>query len=107
TDTAGNTATTTRIVNVEAQSSPPPPPLDTTPPVITLTGSSTVSILHGSVYTDDGATALDDTDGDITPNIIVNNPVNTAATSTYTVTYDVADAAGNQAAQVQRTVVVE
>ncbi|MBI5005218.1 MAG: DUF5011 domain-containing protein, partial [Candidatus Lloydbacteria bacterium] len=46
-------------------------------------------------------------DGDLTANIIVNNPVNTQATSTYTVTYDVTDAAGNQAAQVTRTVVVE
>jgi hypothetical protein len=63
--------------------------------------------LLGDTYTDLGATALDDTDGDITANIIINNPVDTSATSTYTITYDVADDGGNQAVQVGRVVIVE
>jgi len=101
TDTAGNQAAQiTRAIIVSAI-------LDTTPPVITLVGSSTVSVLLNDTYTDLGATALDDTDGDITANIIINNPVNTSATSTYTVTYDVADDSGNQAARVSRAVIVE
>lgn len=103
TDNAGNTATTTRTVIVGTGT----PVLDSTPPVITLSGLSIVTLSQNATYTDSGATATDDTDGDITATIIINNTVNTSATSTYTITYDVTDAAGNQAAQVTRTVIVE
>ena len=94
-DNAGNAATqVTRTVNVG----------DTTPPVITLLGSSPVSVEIGSTYTDAGATATDNVDGDITSSIVTVNPVNTALIGTYTVTYDVKNAAGNPATQVARTV---
>ena len=39
--------------------------MDTTVPVITLVGDATVTIEVGSTYTDDGATASDNYDGDI------------------------------------------
>lgn len=81
-------------------------PVDTTAPVITLLGSTPLTIALGSVYTDAGATALDNLDGDITANIVVVNSVNTAAAGTYTVTFNVQDSAGNSAAQVTRTVIV-
>lgn len=81
--------------------------LDTTPPVITLNGSSPVSINCGSVYSDAGATAEDDVDGTITGSIVTVNPVNTAVPGEYTVTYNVSDAAGNPATQVTRTVTVQ
>lgn len=70
TDSGGLTASTTRTVNVTAVP-------DTTPPVITLNGSSTVNLLVGDSYTDAGATASDNVDGDITANIVVVDPVNT------------------------------
>ena len=79
---------------------------DTTPPVITLLGSPTVNLTAGNSYTDAGATALDNVDGDITSKIVVVNPVNTSTAGTYTITYNVSDAAGNAAAQVTRTVIV-
>ena len=78
--------------------------LDTTPPVITRLGSSPVTKEFGSTYTDAGATALDDVDGNITSSIVVVNPVNTSLLGAYTVTYNVSDAAGNPATQVTRTV---
>ena len=78
--------------------------VDTTPPVITRLGSSPVSVVVSTVYTDAGATALDDVDGDITANIVTVDPVNTAVIGAYTVTYNVSDAAGNPATQVSRTV---
>ncbi len=57
---------------------------------------------------DVGATASDDTDGDLTASIVVDGgAVDTSAAGTYTVTYNVSDAAGNAATQVSRTVVVE
>ncbi len=79
---------------------------DTTKPVITLTGNATVSVEKGSVYTDAGATASDNVDGNITTKIQTINPVNTAVAGEYTITYNVSDWAGNYANQVTRTVTV-
>jgi len=94
-DAAGNAATqVTRTVNVT----------DQTAPVITRLGASPITIAQGSVYADAGATALDNVDGNITANIATVNPVSTAVVGTYTVTYNVSDAAGNAATQVTRTV---
>ena len=78
--------------------------VDTTPPVITRLGSSPVSVVVSTVYTDAGATALDDIDGDITANIVTVNPVDEDVVGTYTVTYNVSDTAGNAASQETRTV---
>ena len=80
---------------------------DTTAPVITLLGSPTVTVTEGATYTDAGATASDDIDGDITANIVTVNPVDTATPAVYTITYNVSDAEGNPATQVTRTVTVE
>lgn len=79
---------------------------DTMPPVITLTDSDTINIYVGDSYTDSGATASDDVDGDITAKIVVVNPVDTNVAGTYIITYNVSDAAGNPAIEVIRTVVV-
>ncbi len=83
-------------------------PTDTTAPVITLLGDASVTVTVGDTYSDAGATASDDTDGDLTTSIVVDGgTVDTSAAGTYTVTYNVSDAAGNAATQVSRTVVVE
>ena len=78
---------------------------DTTPPVITLNGSSTIQLTVGDSWTDPGATATDDTDGDITSSITVSGTVDTSTVGTYTLVYYVADAASNTAS-LTRTVVV-
>ena len=78
---------------------------DTTPPVITLNGDATVDLNVGDSYTEAGATATDDTDGDISGNIVVGgDTVDTSVAGTYIVTYNVSDAAGNAATEVTRTV---
>ena len=79
---------------------------DTTIPVITLAGDASVSAELGTSYTDAGATAVDNIDGDITENITIVNPVDINTAGTYTLTYNVSDAAGNAAAQVTRVVTV-
>lgn len=84
----------------------PIPVPDTISPVITLLGNASISIIQDSIYTDAGATAIDDIDGDITTNISTTNPVNTATAGTYQVLYDVKDLAGNSATEVTRTVTV-
>lgn len=99
-DAAGNAAdTVTRTVTVVAAA-------DTTPPVITLNGSATIAIVEGSAFTDPGATATDDTDGDITGSIVVSGSVDTGTPGTYVLSYNVQDAAGNAATTVTRTVTV-
>lgn len=77
-----------------------------TPPVITLLGNSSLVICKGAIYTDAGATASDDCQGDITGDIVTVNPVNTAVAGVYTVTYNVSDCANNAASEVTRTVQV-
>ncbi len=79
---------------------------DTTPPVITLLGNTTVSIQQGATYIDAGATANDNIDGDITSKIVVANLVNTAIPGSYTINYTVNDVAGNVAISVIRTVTI-
>ncbi|MFA5126419.1 MAG: immunoglobulin-like domain-containing protein [Patescibacteria group bacterium] len=80
------------------------PEPDTVPPVITLLGSNPVDIYVGDSYTDAGATASDDIDGDISANIVLSGTVNTSTVGAYILTYDVSDAAGNPAVPVTRTV---
>ena len=79
-------------------------PVDTTPPTITLLGDADLTIPVGGTFTDPGATASDNVDGDITNKIVATGTVNTSTVGTYHLTYDVTDAAGNHAIQLTRTV---
>jgi hypothetical protein len=80
---------------------------DTTKPIITLLGSPNVTIAEGDTYTDAGATASDNVDGDISGNIVVAGSVDASTPATYIITYNVSDSAGNQADEVTRAVIVE
>jgi hypothetical protein len=85
---------------------PPPtpsPPPDTTPPVITILGNNPEILTRGSVYTDAGATALDNVDG--TVSVGTTGAVDTTTVGVYTITYAATDAAGNTGTAT-RTVVV-
>ena len=97
-DAAGNAAIpVTRTVIV----------LDTTPPVISLIGDSTITISQGDTYDEEGATADDNFDGDISADIVVTgNQINYPDAGTHIIRYNVSDAAGNQAAQVTRTIII-
>jgi hypothetical protein len=98
-DAAGNAAVqVSRTVNITP---------DVTIPVITLIGDAEVSLELGSTYTDAGVTAVDNIDGDITSSIVTVNPVDANTVGTYTVTYNVSDAAGNAAVQVARLVKID
>ena len=69
---------------------------DTTAPVITLVGDAEITVEVGSTYTDLGATASDNYDGDITADIVTVNNVDTShVIGSYTVTYNVTDSSGN------------
>ncbi|MCP4320591.1 MAG: DUF5011 domain-containing protein, partial [Alteromonadales bacterium] len=82
--------------------------LDTEIPLISLIGDASITITVGDTYTDLGATAIDNVDGDITANIVVGgDTVDTSTAGTYEITYNVTDTEGNEADEVIRTVIVE
>ncbi len=90
-DTAGNTAIqVNRTVIVS----------DTTPPVITLNGANSQTIELGDDYTELGATTNDGSP------VTINSVNFTDIVGTYTIYYDSVDASGNNAIQVNRTVIV-
>ena len=82
-------------------------PTDNQAPTITLNGPASITISVGTAYNDAGATANDPEDGDLTADIVVVNPVNTAVAGNYTITYNVSDSEGLAAQQVTRTVIVQ
>lgn len=96
-DAAGNAAQLHRVVTLR----------DIVPPTVTLAGRDTVYIRCGRSFTDPGATAADDLDGDVTGKITHNGSVNADTVGTYTVTYEAADAAGNTGSASRKVIVYE
>ncbi|WP_199438531.1 immunoglobulin-like domain-containing protein [Vibrio owensii] len=95
-DSSGNETTVTRDVVVS----------DLTGPVITLVGANPLTIFEGDVYTDQGATALDNVDGDVSGDLQSSIVVDSSTPGTYTAKYYVYDAAGNYS-EISRDVIVE
>ena len=77
---------------------------DTTPPVITLSGSSPQTVYRGTAFTDLGATVTDDFDA--TRTITGSGTVDTTTVGSYTLTYSAQDEVGNVATPGTRTVQV-
>ncbi|MEI6280820.1 MAG: immunoglobulin-like domain-containing protein [bacterium] len=82
----------------------PTTPQDIIPPVIVLNGEATESIYVGDTYTDKGATATDNIDGNITDKIATIGSVDTSKAATSIISFNVNDIAGNKALTVTRTV---
>ncbi len=100
-DGAGNITIEIRIIIVTAAVDF----VDTSPPVITLIGEPSISVLLNTEYNDAGATANDNVDGDITAAITVASNIDTSKAGIYSVVYTVTDAAGSSTTAV-RTVSV-
>ena len=94
TDAGGNTARMTRTVIVTEAEIERPVPGD---PVLTPIGSNPI-ILHlgGTAYTEQGATAVDETDGDISGAVEIIGTPDTSKSGTYTVTYKVTNSLGKE-----------
>ncbi len=75
-------------------------------PVITLKGSDTVRIEVGTSYTDEGATAYDASEGDISSEMTMTSDLDATVTGLYTVEYNVTDKSGNAAIPAIRTIIV-
>lgn len=89
-------------VEFEIESTEP----DTVAPSLTLIGDNPAHAEQGESYNDAGANAQDDRDGNISGNVVVTGTVNTQVAGSYTLYYDVSDAAGNPANQISREVIV-
>lgn len=94
-DSHENTSKATRTVIV----------VDEENPIISLNGDSTMYVEAGGAFTDPGATASDNADGDLTPAILITGTVDPMILGTTTLTYTVTDSSENTASVV-RTVVV-
>jgi hypothetical protein len=94
TDPSGNSATNTRTVRV----------VDTTPPIVTLNGGATISVVQSNSFTDPGATANDTCAGSLP--IVANGTVNVDVLGTYIITYIATDFSGNSATNTRAVVVV-
>ncbi len=78
---------------------------DTVVPILSLLGDNPQSIVIGSSYIELGANASDNVDGDISGNIVIDAAlVNTSVAGSYSVSYNVTDAAGNMAIEGNRVV---
>jgi len=69
--------------------------IDTTPPVITILGNNPETVYVDGSYTDAGATALDDTDGEL--EVVTAGTVDTATIGIYDITYTATDLSENDA----------
>lgn len=90
--------------------------VDTTKPIITINPSNPATVEFRTPYTDTGATAIDNIDGNITSSIVVINPVDSNVVlnsvvdptskivATYQVKYNVKDTSNNSAVEAVRTV---
>jgi hypothetical protein len=82
---------------------------DLEPPVITLVGEAEVRIEIGKLYEDEGVTAQDSRDGNLTPFVDDGgtlDAVNTVTPAEFMIRYTVSDFSGNKAVEVTRKVVV-
>ena len=70
--------------------------IDNEKPIITLKGGNDIIALVNSKYNELGYVALDNSDGDITENVIVKGNVDTSKEGEYTVTYYVKDKSNNE-----------
>ena len=78
-DSSGNMAVERRKVLI----------VDDIAPVISLNGSATMRILVNGTYTEKGATATDEKDGDLSDKIEISGKVNTSKTGEYKIKYTV------------------
>ena len=79
--------------------------IDADKPEITLKGLSYVTLFKDEAYIDVGYTAVDNIDGDLTAQVIVEGNVDTAVSGIYILKYKVSDAVGNSSEEM-RTVKV-
>ena len=80
---------------------------DTQAPTLTLIGAETIVLKTGDTFSDPGAHAVDDIDGQISTNILTTGSVDTTTVGSYTLTYRVKDLAMNESVKTRLVQVVD
>lgn len=80
---------------------------DVTAPQIAIKGKETITIELGDEFKDEGCSASDDRDGDLTANIVTEGTVDVSRAGTYELTYTVKDAAGNESKVTRKVTVTD
>ncbi len=96
-DSSGNEATVEEKVTF----------IDDEKPVLKLNGSTTTYVKVGTNYVDEGATATDSCDGDLTKKIEASIKVDTQTLGDYQVTYQVTDSAGKTETLTRKVIVTD
>jgi alpha-tubulin suppressor-like RCC1 family protein len=78
--------------------------IDTTPPELTLIGESLITLAFGEQFSEPGAIAIDDIDGEV--DVVISGSVNPEVPGEYRITYTARDASGNESV-IRRNVIVE
>lgn len=97
TDSSGNTTTVKREILYK----------DVFKPTISIVGNSDMVLIVGSTYSEKGAKAVDDVDGDITSKVSISGKVDTSKNGIYKITYSVTDTAGNKATATRTVYVIK
>lgn len=97
----GTKSTNTKENNDKTQTE-----VDTEKPVITLFGDKEITLTVGDNYTELGAVATDNVDGDITKKIKITGKVDVNTVGTYEITYTVQDKAKNKTS-IKRNIIVK
>ncbi len=99
----GGSADTTTVQPLPTPPPTPTPNPDTVAPVIALNGNSIIRLELGTSYSEPGATATDDVDGNV--NVEISGSVSQAV-GTYTVLYTAQDSSGNTATAIRTITMV-
>lgn len=76
-------------------------------PEIYLKGEAEVEMYVGNSYIEQGCTAFDDYDGEVSQNIQISGYVDSNVVGTYYLAYSVSDSSGNQSVNVRRKVSIK
>lgn len=79
--------------------------LDHVSPIISLKGGKDIVIMTNEEFKDPGFVALDNSDGDITENVVISGEVDTTKDGEYTIKYYVSDKSGNDAEVIRKITV--
>jgi len=82
-------------------------PTDSSDPMLLLSGGGQVTHLKDTAWVDPGAEAYDARDGNLSGSVTISGTLDVNTTGTYTLTYAVADAAGNEVNATRTVTVVE
>ena len=95
-DSSGNKAEQVRHIKIS----------DTTPPQLKLKGNSFISLVKGAKYEEQGVTAIDNKDGDISNKVIIEgNDFDTSESGQHKITYKVSDSSGNESTLTRNIVI--